>query len=346
MLLYYNNELVNYKRQQTPLEQRVYSEITEIKNEYFGENKLGKVVLLYPNGEIRERDKGWTQAKQFAIPLKGKDGMWRCTGSVRNPNNNRVNQGYVDHHKFVTYETVLTEKDIEFIWFLKHESSVLGKYVFFEDLEGDAKEEVEAMASDAEVRFMITSPKSPISKNETLLREVASVMGVPNTDKIGINQLKKELYETLVDGHEYGDKYINYDTFDKLVNGDKVRKAAHVARRAISNNIVGYSKSAWWLMNGRNYEERLVNVSPTDGASRDQVFIQAVVDNATIRSRVFMVMGEQENITLKDLREQDRSSLQRTLRELTGEFSSNDKKEEIIEKLCKQYDIRYEPLTR
>lgn len=341
-MIYYNHNLVDYKKQRTDEEKKVYREITEIKNKYFADNTMGKMVLLYPKGARKEADNGWTQLKKFMLPLRGRDGSWRYSQNIRNVEK-KNNQGYADHHKPIINETALTIKDIELIWFLKHASSALGKYLFFEDLEEDAKHEVEEMASDVDIRFMIMSPRSPIAKNEKRMREVASVFGVENVEKIGINQIKKELYDTIKNGEEYGDTFTNFETFDKLVSGETARKAAHIARRAIESNVVGYKTNAWWIMSGRNHEERLISVPAKDGNVRDQVFIQAVVENDNVRSRVFAVMGEDENVTLEDLRAIDRPQLQKRAKELTGQFL-NSKKEEIIAELCKHYGINYSPL--
>jgi len=341
-MIYKNNLLVDWEKQSTPDEKTVYNEITEIKNTYFSDNKLGRLVLRYPNGQIKEVDKGWTQRKRFAIPLKSSDGRWRYSNSIRT--DKKANNGYSDHHKYIFDETVFTIKDVEFVWFLKNKSSVVGKYIFFEDLEADAKAEVDELASDADIRFMIMSQKSPIAKNEKLIKQMASVFGVSNVEKIGIYQVKKELYDKLLDGESHGDRFCNYATFDKLVNGEKARKAAYIARRAIEDKIVGYKDRAWWIMDGRSYEERLISMSATDTDTRDQVLIEAVVEDANVRSRVFGVMGEEENVTLEDLREMDRPSLQKMLRELTGQFV-NSKKEEIIEALCKEKGITFLPLT-
>jgi len=342
-MIYYNNVLVNYNKQDTQEARRVYQEITDIKNKYFSEKGIGKLVLLYPKGAPVERDKGWTQLKKFMIPLKSRDGRWRYTSSIRNAEK-KANSGYSDHHFPVHHETTFFEKDIEFIWFLMNESAVIGRDLYFEDKEADARKEIEEMATDIDIQFMLMSPHSPIYKNEPLIREVASVFGVENVDKIGISQVKKELYETLKEGNEYGDRYVNYDTFDKLVNGEKARKAASVARNAIESNIVGYKSNAWWIMEGRTHGEKLVAVPASEGASRDQVLIQAVVENDNVRNRLFSAMGENENITLEDLRALDRPLLQKRYRELTGKFL-NSKKEEIIAELCNEYDLEYSPLT-
>ena len=79
--------------------------------------------------------------------------------------------------------------------------------------------------------------------------------------------------------------------------------------------------------------------------TRDQVLIESVVEDPNVRSRLFAAMGEEEEVTVDDLRVMDRPVLQKMLKELTGKFL-NIKKEEIIEEICKEKGIVYEsPLT-
>ena len=343
-MIYKNDVLVDWRNPKNEIEKEVREQIIAIQNKYFSDKGVGYVNLLYPKGAQKEKDNGWTQIKKFQIPLKSFDGQWRYTQSVRSMSR-KNNNGYADHHKPVINETKLTKKDIELIWFLKFKSAVMNRHLFFEDLEEDARKEIDAESRSLHVEYMIKSPYSPISKDENMLRELAHAFGVQDSEKIGLYQLKKELYDTVVEGEQYGDGFVNFENFDNLVNGEKARKAAFIARKAIYDNVVGYKSNAWWLMSGRNYEEKLVTVPAGQANDREQVFVQAVVEDGSVRSRLFNAVGEEEDLTLDDLRELDLNSLRQRVKGFTGEFPKKGKKEELIAELCKEYDLKYTPLT-
>lgn len=320
------------------VEQIVYDEITAIRNKYFSDNATGRVKLLYPNGKPKEKDGGFTIMKRFPIQLWSSDGAWRWT-SARKPQNGE----YVDHHVFLRHDTVFTEKDIEFLWFLMNRSSALNKFIFVEDLEAESKKINEQMASDADIRFMLLSNKSPIAKDETTIKQLAEVFGVKDTRKKGIEQIKKELYDVLVEGEKSKDKFTNYNKFDELAGGDVKRKAAFNAKRAINDGIVKYKDYAWWIMSGSVYDEQLVKMKPADSAYREQVFVDEIVNNAGTRSRLFAALGIEEITTTEDLRDMGRTALMNRCKDLGIKTEVKDDTEALVKKLCTHYNIEYLP---
>ena len=343
MIYYLDNPVVwdkNLKKTETrsQIEQLVYDEIAEIRNRYFGDKGIGRVKLLYPAGKPKEKDGGWTILKQFPIPLWSTDGSWRWT-SARKPQG----KDYVDHHIFVKHATVFTEKDIEFLWFLKNRSSMLNKFVFIEDLEEEAKTKNEAMSSDADIRFMLLGSRSPIAKDDKLIRQVAEIFGLKEVEKKGIEQIKQDLYNALVEGEKMKDRFCNYQKFEELTQGDLRRKAAYQAKCAINDGIVKYKDRAWWIVNGNLFEEKLVTIKAGEGDYREQLFIDEVVNNASVRSRLFAALGVEEITTAKDFSELDRVTLQRKCKEVGIKVDTKDTNEDMVEKLCKHYNIDYQP---
>jgi len=337
-MIYKGNVLIEWNKngEKTQDEVKVANEITWILNKYFADETNRRVRILYPRGEVKEVDNWFTVPKKFPIPLKSADGTWRYTSSLR------TDKGFTEHHKYVKHGDILTEKDIEFIWFLKNRSVLLGKKVFIEDLEGEAAKEVNQMALDADIKFMLMSDRSPISKNEKLIRDIAEIFGIPKVSEKKFNQLKIDIYDAIVEGEEMNDRFVNYNTFDKLASGEEKRKAAFVARRAISDGHVKYRATdrSWWIASGNELIEKLITIDKGDVGDREEKFINAVIDDPNTKSRVFDLMGEQEVITLENLRELSRNVLQNKYKDFTGEFI-NKKKEEIIEELCKHYKIDY-----
>ena len=339
-MIYYNDQPViwNGTKEKTDLAKTVSDEITQIRNKYFGKNNIGKVCLLYPKGKPKEKDNGFTIMKIFPIPLTSSDGMWRWTASKKNSKGE-----YTDSHAFVKNATVYTEKDIEFIWFLLNRSSAMNKYVFIEDKEGDAKKENENMATDAYIRYMLMDKRSPIYKDEKTIKQVSEIFGVRNVDKIQIEELKKELYTVLVKGQESGDKFCNFDKFDEFVGGDVKRKAAFYARQSINDGTVGYKDRAWYIMAGRDYDEKLCGIDTKMAAFKEQAFIDEVVNNASVRSRLFNVIGQEEYKTCAELWDLGRPVLQRKAKDELGEFDPKLKAEDLVKMLCEHYGIEFTP---
>lgn len=330
--------LWNKKEKLTDEEQNVRDEITAIRNKYFGTKNMGKVCILYPKGKPKPKDNGFTIMKIFPIPLTSADGTWRYSSSKKNSKGD-----YVDSHVYVKNSTVYREKDIEFIWFLLNRSSVMNKYIFVEDKEGDAKKENEKMATDAYIRYMLMDKRSPVAKDEKTIKQVSEIFGVENVDKRGIEELKKDLYLMLVKGQENGDKFCNFDKFDEFVGGEIKRKAAFYARQSINDGTVGYKEYAWYLMAGREFDEKLCGIERKEAAFKEQAFIDEVVNNANVRSRLFKVIGQEEYRTCAELWDLDRPVLQRKAKDELGIFDPKLKAEDLVKKLCEHYGIEFTP---
>lgn len=338
-MIYKNDVLIVWdgKRQEeyTPDEARVRAEILEIRNKYFADNTLKKVCLLYPNGKPKQEDGGgFAVLKMFPIPLNSADGQWRWTA------NTKTKKGYTDSHRYVKHSTILHPRDIEFVWFLMNRSSVLNRYIVIEDLEADARTEITSMSTDADIIYMLTSPRSPIAKDEKLVRELADIFNIKDADKIGLYSVKSKLLAALKEGNQNGDKFTNYEKFDEFVEGSNVREAAFITRTAIASKEVGYKDRAWWIMSGTSYEEQLMKVNAKDAAYKEQVLIDEVVKNSNIRDRLYSALGVEQGVTIDKLRELDRNSLRRKLKELTGK-DHNVTKEELIAAICKEHEIEY-----
>lgn len=347
-MIYRNEVLINWKTGKSQDEVKVKEEITEIKNKYFSDKTHKLVRINYPKGEFTMSANGAFEVpKLFPVRLYSTDGQWRWS-KARMGNKTKTNpSGFQDHHLNIRHQHVLSVKDIEFLWFLLNRSSDLNKRIYIEDLEGEATEKVEEMASDVDIRYMLMGNTSPIAKDEQLIRQVADVFGVRDADKMQLNQLKLALYEKTVEGQNSDDKFVNFEKFNELTQGNKSRKLAFLARRAITDKLVGYSVTgrAWHLMSGKNYEEKLMDIKATEAADREQVFISEVINNANVRDRLLSALGEDDEITQSDLEEMTHPALKQKLRELTGEFDAKLKKDDLVKKICENMKIEYVPAT-
>lgn len=147
----------------------------------------------------------------------------------------------------------------------------------------------------------------------------------------------------LVKGQENGDKFCNYDKFDEFVGGEVKRKAAFYARQSINDGTVGYKDRAWYIMAGREFDEKLCGIDTKMAAFKEQAFIDEVVNNANVRSRLFKVIGQEEYRTCAELWDLDRPVLQRKAKDELGIFDPKLKAEDLVKKLCEHYGIEFTP---
>jgi hypothetical protein len=335
-MIYYDERPVLWDRKTglNEIEKSVQDEITYLKNKYFSPNSPGVVRVIYKRGQMEAAKNVFGILKKFPIPLLSSDGLWRYSAARKGKD------GFVDSHMFVTYSTAYKEKDIEFLWFLFNRSSVLNKFVFVEDKEAEAKKEVETMATDADIRYAIMG-NSPTAKDEKLIRQVSEIFGMKEVEKKGINQVKKELYDLLLDGEKMKDAFVNFRKFEEMTDGSNKRKAAYYAKASISDGTVKYKDRAWYLMSGNEYSEKLMSIQAKDAAFREQLFIDEIVTNPNTRSRLFSAIGQEEIETAEDLRSLDRPVLMKKLKELGEVVKASDTAEVLVEKLCAKLGIKY-----
>lgn len=341
-MIFYLDEEVNWKHGRSDIDMQVKKEMEKIQAKYFSPNTLGKVTLIYPKGRPEGDFRTFGVLKKFPIELTSPDGVWRYSKS--RPRIKNGQREYDDHHRFVTWKTFYTEKDIEFVWFLEYKSSaVRSGRIVIENLEEEAKKQIEVMSSDADIKYMIMGKTSPIAKDKTLIKQAADIFGVKDVERRSIDEVRLDLYNTILDGQKRKDRFINFEKFEELTEGNQKRKAAFVARRAIQDGIVGYKDRAMWLKEGREYAEKLMGLKSDEIEDRNEVFIQEVINNPNIKSRLFAAMGEDESYNLDDLRELDRPTLMRMANDRGLTTTNSDKKEDLLKKLCEDMELEYQP---
>ncbi|GAG02354.1 unnamed protein product, partial [marine sediment metagenome] len=274
-------------------------EITEIKNKYFGSKTHKLVRINYPKGVFTvSADGAFEVPKLFPIRLYSTDGQWRWSKARMSRKTKTNPSGFVDHHLNIRHQHVLQSTDIELLWFLLNKSSDLNKRIHIEDLEGEALDKVVEMASDVDIRFMLMG-NSPIAKDEKLIRQVADVFGVRDADKMQLNQLKIALYDKVKKGQESKDKFVNYDKFNEITQGDKVRKLAYLTKTSVNDKLVRYNitERAWFIMSRQSFEEKLLDIKPSEAADAVQVLIAEVIRDSNVRNRLLTALGQEEAVT-------------------------------------------------
>ena len=345
-MLFRLNKPVDVDNPQDSITKKVSDEIQEIKNTYFNkENTMGFVTLVYPRGEPdfgnAEYRAVWGVLKKFPIETKSIDNVWRWSGGAPYVDD-RGKMIYKEPAVFVMHRTIIEEDRADWLWFLlNHSSAMKSGRVYLEDLEAEAKEENEEFALDADIRSDIFGKRSPIAKDHALIKNIADTFGVLEIEKKGIEVIKNELYNMLLEGEQRGDRFVNFDKFEELTDGSTKRKAGQEARNCLRDGIVKFKDKAWFLMDGYDYAELLTKVKPADIPFKEEVFVEEMINNKNVRARVYDSLGIEDFINAEDLRELDRNTLMRKAKDLGLETKSNDTKEALIEKICEKNGVEY-----
>ena len=346
-MLFYLGKYVNVKEPQNAFEKKVADEIQEIKNQYFSNSTMGYVTIVYPKGEPAfgqaEWRNVWGVLKKYAVSNKGADNSWRWSSKMP-AYNSKGQLDFTDPAVYVMYKTVIDESKADWLWFLLNQNhDIKAGRIYIEDLEAEAKEVNEDMAADADLRFVLFSQRSPVSANHALIKNVAEVMGIKDVSKKGVELVKNELYNLILEGEERNDRYVNTNKFYELTDGENTAKAAYEARKCIADGIVKFKDKKWFLMEGSEYAEELVSVSNQDIPYKDKVFIDEVVKNDNVRSRLFDALGIEDFVSCDDLRQLHLQVLKKKAQREVGldSVKTTDRKEDVLKTLCKHRKIEY-----
>lgn len=347
-MLFYNTSLVDWKQgknaPEDSLEKKVWQQITELKSEHFGKEKKGLVQLRYPNGvrvkNMTSRGEGkYEPRKIFLLDTLSFDGTWRYSpikpkdGVFKNPNGNHIK---------IQDPTLFYEEDIELIWFLKYHCPQMksGK-VFFEDFEKIAADEMKEIVSDIDIKFALYSKNSPISKDATLLREVASIFRVENHSRLGLLELKNSLYHKVKEGDDRNDKYINYAKFEELTDNSGKRFAAATVRKAVETGTIKWKSDerAWYIYAGDEYVTELLKLKPNDVSSRDELLVKEILEKPAFKGKVYAELGVNNFNTKGEVKELGRPALMTMCKDLGIPTTNKSTVEELVGLYCEKMGI-------
>lgn len=346
-MIYYDGILVNYKdldNDESGKGKEVASQIAEIQTKFFGKNATGYAVLRFPNGARKQDEKTgmWYPAKPYCVFHKSQDRMWVYSTRKKTTINDVDNYG--DAFTVIRDPYVIQKKDIEFLWFLSnHCTDVKAKRIFIEDLEEKAAKQAKDIASDVDIRFMIYGKSSPFVNSEELFRKVATSFGVENVNRLGFNQVKNALYGLVSDGEKNKNRFINYEVFEKLVNGKRSLRAAYIIRTAIEDGTLKYSNRdfKWFITSGGELVEPVFNVKLADVAHKEELLIEAVMSDATLRGTIYSALGIKDFDTVDELREFSIQTLRSMMKNYGIKVDTKDSAEELVKKICEQTNTEY-----
>jgi hypothetical protein len=190
------------------------------------------------------------QKKRFSFPASAsKDGMrWTWCRSIERLKDNviRYNPEYFLFYERLSLNPKKTE-EAEQIFFLLFISEEAKRIMHLRNLEEEARKENLQYSAEADVRYLIMSPNSPLSTQscgtDKVMRDVAAAWHVSYADTMAIEMLKKKLYETVKDSEKK--KASTKRGFIEFV--DDVNTLPRIAlrskiQRAIDNGIIMLSE--------------------------------------------------------------------------------------------------------
>lgn len=346
-MIYYQNEFVDWKRNKSDLEKEVRVQIENLRLQYFAKDKMGFVSIVYPGGIRKQNPSGFYEMpRTYALELRGGDyGDWRFTPRMPARDKNG-NLRFTYHHEYMREARMLTEKDIEFLWFLifKSQAVKVGDIIIV-DPENEASKEAEAIAKDVDLKFWLYGRGSHVANNQKLVRSISKAFGLNDVDKLGFNQVKNQLFKVVDAGEKSRDVYVNAALFEKLIDSTGSLKIANVIREGIGEGNIVYNKSntSWFFDDGSDDKPMLLKLKPADIASKEMALISEAIESSRLKNKILAYMGYSEFSSADELREMDRPALMRMCKDREIEYGKNDTGEELVVKLCAKMDIPYTP---
>jgi hypothetical protein len=256
------------------------------------------------------------------------------------------NEDYVDKFTVVRDPYTIQAKDIEFLWFLLFQSAALkARRIYIEDMEADAEVVAKERASDVDVRYLIYGKTSPIAQDREVFKQVGSVFGVKDINRLGFMQLKNVIYGLVTEGEKRGNRFINFDVFEKLVNGHNARRVSFIIREAINDGSIRFNPKdyKWYFAIGGELTEELMSIKLKDVPHKEELLIEAVLSDGALKGAIFSALGRSDFESADELREYDRKVLFSMSNRYGVELTNKDTKEQIVEKLCEKLGMEYKP---
>jgi hypothetical protein len=345
-MIFYNGALVDWKNKNcdypdTDTVSKIRKTITEIKENNFSEDKKGFCQLRYPNG-VRVKNKSglYEPKKKFFLDLVSYDGKWRWSPSM--PRNGRFSYKNGNHYKVEDSEWFY-EKDLELIWFLQtHCPQVKSGKVYFEDFDKKAGEEIDKMTENIDIQHAIFSGRSPVAKDLKLLRDVADAFEVADVKKLTKNELKMQLYESIVRGEKNNSKYVNLKKFEELTDNNAKMRATQIIRKAIHNDELKFKKAdnTWYIHNAGEYIEPMLKIKVTDYQDREHILLDKVLEDNSFKGKIYSELGVGIE-TRADVEGLDFHVLKKMCGDEEGiAVEKSDRKDDLVKKYCSHFEIK------
>lgn len=233
----------------------------------------------------------------------------------------------------------VAEKDYEIIFFLKElHPLVKTNYLFLYNKIEEAKQKNIEISQDADVKFLIYSKNSPISPfmngdDETKLRNVAQTWGVSSARSKDIEELKLELYETVLDSHNRKNSTKRgFDEFIKQCSkevGSKEDEVRISVTRAIDDGNIKYIKpTSEWVWED---DKVIYKLSPSEEGNPDNAIVEYFITRpAELKALQGYVKSTQKDYSRSDLESMSWADIRKLTIDM-NKFSTKMTKDECIE---------------
>lgn len=332
-MIYYNDELVDWKSGTKPHESEVKEQIEKLRKIYFGPTSKGVAVLRWDQGaRVKNETGNWEPRKIYPVKLLSADGMWRFTKSK--PSRRGTNgPTYVQNHIFISDRTPYHEDDIELIWYIAiHSADLRAKILRFDDPAEEAKKKVEAMSDDTEIKFYLMGKTSQLSQDEDALRSIATAFGVENEHRMNLDELKIAIYDAVTAGQRRGDRACNYDVFMEFTQAADKHKYASKCRKAIKDGDLYFDKKEYaWFLKGS--QDTFLKLKGTEADTAISMVVDKVMNSTAHAVALMKFYNEDATLTARQVGELKRPDLLRIAKSNAIEFSNTDKNEELVQKI-------------
>lgn len=163
------------------------------------------------------------------------------------------------------------------------------KKVYLLDRNEEAEQFLTESSRDADMKFYLTSPRSPIIKNRELILTLASAWGVIKPENKTDAVVRMELMQAIDNNEKQHNDEWGYDGFCEKVSSmiesgvdEKTETMAFISM-AVDRNIIKYSvqKLTWTLLNESGVEiKRICGVPPLEATKPKEVLCRHLMNNS------------------------------------------------------------------
>ena len=300
-MLFINNELLDTKNRSSEYkfssQVKEYHDAVKKLNEMAGKKKRIVLKSIYP--DVYDDKHQLRPRKRQYYPLRAvyaaQDGSgteeWRWSPNMPTKKNDEYRYSQVAD--FIVKEWNFSlPRDMEkaFFWIFKSEfvdpgrlcqKEVVKGGVEIEDLEFEAKQEVERKGREASLQYYLYSEESPLSKDEVQMRTIAKAWNIQGVNEMGINQVRLELERKIL----FNDQH-NLDggvaDFLKETDITEITRVKAMIQTGIDEGIVfcNIIKHEWMYRVGEDKTERIFIMSATEMANPEKALLNYLMGSS------------------------------------------------------------------
>jgi hypothetical protein len=286
-MLYCNDELVRLKDENWKYIESDFLKIRKMKNPV--RIKTTQKVEINKTGHSEPFSAHAWPLQATVINKNGESETWVYTKNTPRLENGKLQftkRSIIIEHGDI-YLDVLKETDLAY--FIINLSSLLKSGLYeIEDLDKKNTEDVEKIGESATLEFFLCSKYSPIYNDDKRLKQLGASWGVPNTENIHINTLRKLLLDKVYScQRNYSVTKRGIEEFVSEVNGeDPFSEFRSIVQLSIDKNIIGWSNKdkGWYFVDSTTgmLTQPIVFVPATNISQKESILIDYIRLNASL----------------------------------------------------------------